>query len=159
MLPCDRGNAVASPGTPTQAPEGDVKLAWPKTALGLAITCLGLAVAGLLMPLPNQNRSAWVSKLLDAGHVPLFALVTVCFWRIVGRRLWLAFSLAVALAVAAEVCQTFSGRSGELLDVVRGLLGALMAVLWLRRVSSTNIRGKIARSLRQSCERTYDLES
>jgi len=41
---------------------------------------------------------------------------------------------------------------------VRRCLTAL-AVLWLRRVSSTNIRGKIARSLRQSCERTYDLES
>jgi VanZ family protein len=109
-----------------------VNLVGPKTTFGLAIVCLGLAVAGLLVPLPNQSRSPWVSKLLDVGHVPLFALVTVCFWRLVGRRIWLAFSLAVVSAVAAEVGQTFVDRSGDLLDVVRGLLGALIAVVWLQ---------------------------
>jgi len=128
-----------------------VKLVWPKTTFGLAIICLGLAVAGLLAPLPNQNRSAWVSKLLDAGHVPLFALVTVCFWRMVGRRIWLAFSLSVVLAVVAEVGQTFSGRSGELLDGVRGLLGALMAVLWLPLRPRSVAWRRIAAGLAMTC--------
>src|SRR5262245_17733404 len=110
---------MANEETLKQVPD-DVR---PKTTFGLAIICLGLAVAGLLAPLPNQNRSALVSQPLGAGHLPLFVLVTVCFWRIVGRRTWLAVCLAVVLAVAAEVGQTLSGRSGEWLDVVRGLLG------------------------------------
>src|SRR5204863_55999 len=94
-------------------------------ALGVFLPCYLLAVVGLLVPLPNQYRGPWLMKLLDLGHLPLFAVVTVCFWWLGGRRTWLAFGLASLLAVAAEVAQPFTGRSGEVLDVIRGMLGAL----------------------------------
>src|SRR5579864_1847351 len=98
----------------------------------LAVLLLGLAVAGLLLPLPNHYRSPWVGKLLDLGHVPLFILVTVCFWLLAGRSIWPAFCLASILAITAEFAQGLTGRSGDILDVMRGMLGALVAVIFLR---------------------------
>src|SRR5260370_36353415 len=102
-----------------------------KAGYALAILLLGLSVAALLVPLPRHFRSPWHAKLFDLGHVPLFALVTVCFWWMVRPRLWLAFGLAAALAVATEIGQGFTGGSPELLGAVRGVLGALICVLVL----------------------------
>jgi len=104
----------------------------PQTGHGWAVLILGIAVVSLLLPLPNQYRSHWLTKLLDLGHLPLLALVTVGFWLIVRPRIWLAFCLALVFAVAVEVGQEFTGRSGDLLDVVRGLLGALIAAVFLQ---------------------------
>ena len=61
-----------------------------KTA-GFAVVILGVSIASLLVPLPNLNRSIWLTKLFDLGHVPLFAVVTICLWRIDGRKVWLAW--------------------------------------------------------------------
>jgi VanZ family protein len=95
----------------------------------IAFFLLALSVFGLLVPLPDSYRSVWLTKLFDLGHVPLFALVTVCFWWISGRSIRRAFGFSVALAVMGEIAQEFTGRSADLLDVLRGMLGALMAVL------------------------------
>jgi hypothetical protein len=102
---------------------------------GFAVLFLCVAVVGLLMPLPNQYRSPWVAKLLDLAHVPVFALVAVCLWWLLGRKLWLAFGLAALVAVAAEIGQGFTGRSSDPLDVVRGVLGALIGALFTQVAS------------------------
>src|SRR5262249_1108219 len=103
-----------------------------KLSSGLAVLLLSIAVAGLLIPLPNQFRSPWVAKLLDLGHLPLFGMVTVCFWSMVRPKIWLAFCLALFMAVAAEILQDRPCRSADILDVLRGLLGALIAVVFLK---------------------------
>src|SRR4051794_36789340 len=104
---------------------------WRTASRGFACLLLSLAVVGLLLPLPNHARSAWLTKLFDLGHVPLFALVTACWWWLTGRRIGLAFCLASGLAIAAEIGQGFTGRSADVLDVLRGVLGALITVVFV----------------------------
>jgi hypothetical protein len=82
------------------------------------------------MPLPNHYRSPWFQKLFDLGHLPIFAMVTICAWRIVGR-IWLASSIATAVAVAAEIGQGLAGRSPDFLDVVRSMLGVAIGAVAL----------------------------
>ena len=74
---------------------------------GFAAAILGVSIASLLVPLPNLNRSIWLTKLFDLGHVPLFAVATICLWRIGGRKVWLAFGLASLLSVVTEIAQLF----------------------------------------------------
>ena len=54
-----------------------------------------------------------------------------------GRKVWLAFGLASLLAVATEIAQLFIDRSGDPLDVLRGVLGALIGVLVLQIASGS----------------------
>ncbi len=101
-------------------------------AAGFAVVILCVSIIGLFVPLPNVNRSTWLTKLFDLGHVPLFVLVTLCIWRIDGRKVWLAFGLASLLAIVMEIVQLFFDRSGDPLDVLRGVLGAAIGVLVLQ---------------------------
>jgi hypothetical protein len=93
----------------------------------LTLLAIALAAALLLVPLPGAWRGLWQSKVLDLGHVPLFALLTVLVWRRLGPGVLGPIAIAVGLAAAGEVLQGLVGRSAGLRDFVRGALGALAA--------------------------------
>lgn len=92
---------------------------------------LGLALVGLLVPLPNDYRCPWLFKCLDLGHVPLFFLITFCLAKVLGNRRITAIGLAALLAVLIEIVQSQIDRSGDVWDVVRGWIGITIAALIL----------------------------
>src|SRR5438067_789173 len=98
------------------------------------VLCLGLgAVAVLLLaPLPHFWRGVWQSKFFDLGHVPLFAALTLLLWAVLGPGLVRPVLIALAVAGLAEIVQNWVGRTGDLLDFVRGALGSLAAAAIIR---------------------------
>lgn len=99
-------------------------------AVAAVVVAASLATsAALLIPLPNDNRSAWVRQLLDLGHVPLFGLLTVCFWWAFQHSAWRAIGMSAVIAGACEVGQPVVGRSANPTDFLRGILGSLLAVV------------------------------
>lgn len=84
----------------------------------------------------KQNHSFW-SRVFDAGHAPLFFLVTVWIYLLLSlsaisqkARLNIACILGVALAAMAEVIQPYFSRDAEWGDLINGALGAVLAA-WL----------------------------
>jgi hypothetical protein len=107
---------------------------------------LGLTAALLLLPLPDWCQGDWQARLLDFGHVPLFAALTLLLWACLGPGLWRPVLIAVALAGAAEVAQGWvGGRTPDALDFLRGSLGALAAAAgvgaWRARAFPTRAAG------------------
>ena len=103
-----------------------------------------MVVAVLLAPLPSQYRATWVNRLLDLGHLPLFALLTISLWYASQRRVRIAFLLAVAIAGVMEICQLTFGRSASLFDFTTGVLGCLLAVVGLRAAQGPHTRARTA---------------
>lgn len=84
-----------------------------------------LLIAGLLLvPLPHEAAVRWVAKLFDLSHIPLFFLVFLVFWSMLGRRALLAVVLSIAVAGGLELLQIPVGRDPEWGDFVRGVLGS-----------------------------------
>ena len=103
------------------------------TRQGALACCLTILVgAALLWPLPNDYRAPWVASLMDLLHVPLFAVVTVCLFWLLGYRLVAACGFAVLLAGAGEFAQRFVDRSVSVPDFLRGVLGVLLAAVVLK---------------------------
>jgi hypothetical protein len=96
-------------------------------AVAAAGTCLAL-----LAPLPRSWRGGWQSQFLDFGHVPLFAGLTVALWAAFRGPWYRPALVAIAAAALAEVVQPTFGRSGDLLDFLRGGAGALAAAALIR---------------------------
>lgn len=93
-----------------------------RPTLDRTLTVLVFVASGiaLLTPLPHAWEGGWRSRLLDLGHVPLFALLTALAWRLLGRR-WLAAALAgTVVAALTEVAQHFVGRSATVSDFLHG---------------------------------------
>lgn len=91
----------------------------------------GLVLALLLVPVSNEYRAVWRTRLQDFVHVPLFfLLVAGLVWHFTwpGRR---AFLTAVGLALLGELGQAACGRGASAADVLRGAIGAAVAALWL----------------------------
>jgi hypothetical protein len=83
------------------------------------------------MPLPASWHGDWQSKFFDLGHVPLFGALTIYLWFVLGRSwLWPPL-IALVLAGLAELVQDQFGRTGNLLDFVRGALGITAALVAL----------------------------
>src|SRR5262245_11348990 len=106
------------------------------------------AVAALLLaPLPSAWMGPWQGKILDLGHVPLFAVLVVVL-RGTGNSLGLSLLAAVAVAGVAEVVQPHVGRTGDWGDFARGVLGALAGAAavraWQRRRSPRRLAGYLA---------------
>jgi hypothetical protein len=100
-------------------------------ALGAA-AALALVTGLLLMPLPHRWEGPWQSKLFDLGHVPLFFALTLCLWLTLNRSWAWALGIALGLGGLAELVQGYFGRTGSLLDFVRDVLGAALAVVVVR---------------------------
>ena len=101
-------------------------------AWAVAASTLAVAAMLLLLPVPKRFEAGWRSHLLDFGHVPLFAAITVALWFACGRRWLLAAILALILAGLVELIQPFTGRSGNFPDFLRGGAGVLAATALLR---------------------------
>lgn len=97
-----------------------------RTVLGLL--ALAGVVALLLAPLPPTFLGPWQGKILDLGHVPLFAALVVVLR--LAFRVRLVWPLVAALVVAAlaEVVQPHFGRTRDWADFVGGALGSLAGV-------------------------------
>jgi hypothetical protein len=122
----------------------------PRTTPRLWIAAVVLAAAGglLLVPLDNSYRARWYGEVLDAGHVPLFGLLTFFFAGYVWpRRRGLMIFFAVALACGAELVQPLIGRSASWRDAAYGLLGVAAAAVWLRADWSWMLRLAIVAGL------------
>jgi hypothetical protein len=101
----------------------------------LAVLPVVATAAALCMPLPNIWKATWRSKLLDLGHIPLFALLTLCLYRSGRFGTWSALGLAVMVAGVGELAQQAVHRSADVFDFLRGVTGALLAIVWLRAFS------------------------
>lgn len=101
-------------------------------AWGVAALALAVAAAMLFVPLPRAYAGGWRWHLLNFGHVPLFAGLTVALWRACGKVWYRPVVLALGLAGVAELVQPLVGRSGDLPDFLRGAAGVLVAGVGLR---------------------------
>ncbi|HEX4608179.1 MAG TPA: hypothetical protein VH092_08230 [Urbifossiella sp.] len=103
----------------------------PPNYFVIAIT--SVVMAGLLLaPIPAGWLGLWQDKFLDIGHVPLFAALVVVLWAALGRDLRRSLIAAVVVAGLVEVVQPWVGRSGDWVDFVRGVLGALIGAAAVR---------------------------
>lgn len=92
------------------------------------ITSIATAAVLLFLPLPDQWSGGWRSRLLDFGHVPLFAALVIA-WSAGNRSPWRTVVLAAVFAAAAEGVQSLVGRTPDWGDFVRGALGASAAAV------------------------------
>lgn len=102
--------------------------------IGLLATLAALTL--LFVPLPYPLRMTRLSGVIDLGHFVLFAALTVCFHWALKRRAWAAFALGAALVVFSEAGQSVVGRTANVNDLLRGLLGcfaALFVLIGLRK--------------------------
>jgi hypothetical protein len=100
-----------------------------RTRVMVAAVVVVLALAALLAPLPPRWGGGWRGTLLDLGHVPLFAALTLGLGFAL-RRGWVwPAAIALALAAAAELFQPLVGRTASLLDLLRGAAGVAAAVI------------------------------
>ena len=105
-----------------------------------ALVVVAAAAVLLLAPLPVGMRTGWRAKLLDFGHVPLFAVLVVALRGGLGLRLGWSVLVVVAAAGLVEVVQPHVGRSGDWGDFARGALGALAAAAVIRAAGSCRAR-------------------
>ncbi|MDB5312716.1 MAG: hypothetical protein JWO38_6918 [Gemmataceae bacterium] len=97
-----------------------------------ALIAVAVTAGLLLAPLPPDFLGAWQGKLLDLGHVPLFAALVFALRAGIGPPLWRSLAVAIGLAGLAEIIQPTFGRTGDWADFVRGALGALSAAAVIR---------------------------
>lgn len=99
-----------------------------------ALAVVAAAAVLLFAPQPVAWQAGWRAKLLDFGHVPLFAALAVALR--VGLRWRLRWCLLVAVAAAGlvEVVQPFAGRTAGWGDFAHGVLGALAGAAVVRAV-------------------------
>lgn len=113
------------------------------------LALIGLMFVQAVMPTPREDF-LWRS-VLDAGHVPLFAvfalLVRAGLYGWSRQARWrddlLAFVLVVAIGALTEFAQRGTGRDADPMDLERNVLGGLAGLLlwraWAR--SATGRRG------------------
>ena len=90
-------------------------------------------------PSTDEQSSIWQSIIYKGGHVIGYALLTLSLWRrfdFSGKRIWLAWLLAIVYAMSDEYHQSFvPGRHPAVLDVVvYDNLGALLSVWFARQL-------------------------
>src|SRR5262245_39449559 len=106
----------------------------------LGLLALGGVVALLLAPFPPTLLGPWQGKILDLGHVPLFAVLVVALRFAFRTRLVWPLLVAVVVAGLAEVIQPYFGRTRDWVDFLNGVLGSLAgatAVLAVRHRRSS----------------------
>ena len=95
-----------------------------------AFIALGVLLAALFVPTPGRFTAPWMRTSQDFVHVPLFATVAWTLRRVTSNRTILAAIIALAIAVGAELLQSFVGRSASLADIARGACGIAIFVGW-----------------------------
>ncbi len=114
-----------------------------RTVLAILVPLAILAVL-LLSPLPRLNRG--FRAVLDLGHAPAFAAVTVLLHQIVcrlhpasgARSLLLITPLMIGFGLVTEVLQSQTGRNFTLHDAVANTMGVAAGVCWSVRCYLTH---------------------
>ena len=99
------------------------------------IALLAAAVGALLLlPVPKALETPVTSRLMDLGHVPLFAAITLVAHKMlpdrlrIGSRLLAGWAVSVCVAMSAEILQSFiPSREASLEDLTLGVAGASLA--------------------------------
>lgn len=79
--------------------------------------------------------------LQNSLHVPAYALLTLLLGVSFPQLgVWRLVSIGVAIGVAFEVLQAFTGRNADVLDATRDLVGALIAAFILRGPGGWSLR-------------------
>ncbi len=100
-----------------------------RPALGQLLLALAVMAFLLLVPMPERWHGHWQSTFGNLMHVPLFAGLTLYLsWLLRCSWYWPAL-IALMVAGLAEWLQEYSGRSGSVLDFIRGALGVFAAVV------------------------------
>ncbi len=90
----------------------------------------GVIVCVLLFsPINHRAHTVFLNRLLDAGHFPFFFLVTLVINYYLSSRKAIIFSLLVV--VLSEAIQPLFNRSTTWVDLENGLLGVLLAGLFI----------------------------
>jgi len=97
--------------------------------LGFALV---LMMIGFFVPLPNEYRAVWFSRLQDTLHAPVFAFVAICLRLLFRRPLLQTIATACGVAVFIEVFQAGVGRSMSLTDLAYDGFGLAAAYVILR---------------------------
>jgi len=92
--------------------------------------------AGWLERLFGHSMPHWLNVAIrKTGHVVVYGILAALAWR-AERRVAIAMAVAALVAIADEYSQGLTAtRTGSPWDVVLDLLGAAIAVAWLRRLS------------------------
>lgn len=115
----------------------------------LVVAAGGLAVVLflLLVPLPRSWQGGWQGKLLDLGHVPLFAALTLCLWAAFRGPWYWPAAVGVVVAGLGEIGQLLlparMGRTADVPDFLRGAAGALAAGLVIRAWQGPRTRPRL----------------
>jgi len=86
-----------------------------------------------LFPFPSGGNKFFWKHVFDAGHFSLFFALTIGLFFLLasrtknGNRILRSLLLSVAIAVAIEIIQPLTGRSGSFIDIFNGSLGSLSA--------------------------------
>ena len=122
---------------------------YPPTGL-LLLVVLAASALVVLGQLPG-NTLLW-RALQNAGHIPLFMLITLSVLLLVKqtgrRREWQAIVMTAVvvmlLAVATEWLQTFSGRQVSVTDLLHDALAMLATILLYIRMRFESNRARIS---------------
>ena len=90
----------------------------------------------LLAPIGVEKVNPVADRVLDAAHVPIMALFSLCFFFSLDslkysfqKRLLISFVTSPLVALVIEIVQPVMGRTGSLSDFVNGFLGVVLALL------------------------------
>lgn len=113
-----------------------------KRTLRLVISLLlGITVGALLFaPLDFPSYTPFQKAVLDAGHVPLFFMLTIAVALLLPRgrsRPAAVLGIIFLIVLFTELAQQYTGRTFSLRDIISDMLGAVLAVVglwaWKRR--------------------------
>lgn len=119
-------------------------------ALLAGLALLAVLAVVLLAPLPQLNRVG--RTVLDLGHAPAFAVVTIAlFWVITAALPDASWRILAGLGImmigfgcASEILQSVTGRTFTLQDAMANALGVLAGVCWLGQRYVDNRGGRVA---------------
>ena len=101
-----------------------------------------LCVAGFFIPFHFETDALFYIHLMDASHLPIFLGLTLFAyrywpWELVPRRRRLAAAGSMLMfSGAIEIIQPLTGRSESWTDLTNGVVGILIALLFLATRSS-----------------------
>lgn len=120
-----------------------------------AVLAAGSAVLAALAILPSHQNTRRFDALLDAGHVPAYALFAVVAWWAIRSVRWfsdrwtsvLAFGVAGLVGAGTELLQYFGPRNADLGDLGRDLAGAAAGLLLVAAATGIPFAARWARGV------------
>lgn len=136
----DNGSRQSAPSV--RSPNAELRRRFLYVALGSLLL--------LLMPFDIVSENEFWKRLADVFHVPLFAVIAAVLHMLTvrakgfERALILSHLSAAAFALAVEIIQPYTGRSGSVIDLLNGISGVALsaAVLCALHERSLHLVGR-----------------